>query len=71
MVNTKKLQGKMKEHGFTIEAIAEGIGITTNGFFNKLHNKTEFRASEIMKLNSLLSLSADETNNIFFTEAVE
>ena len=68
MVNTKKLQGKMREKGYTIESLATAIGLTINGFFNKIHNRTEFKASEIMCLNTLLSLSAVDTDEIFFCE---
>ena len=71
MVNTKKLQGKMRENGYTTESLATAVGLTVNGFFNKLHGKTEFKASEIMRLNTLLSLSAVDTDEIFFAKDVE
>lgn len=71
MTNTAKLQGKMREKGFTIKALASFIGLTTTGLFNKIHNKREFLISEAHKIGIALSLSDDEVRDIFFAKEVE
>lgn len=71
MTNTKKLQGLMREKGFTIETLAEKIGISKTGFFNKLHNKAEFVASEVAQLSKLLKINTADMKAIFFANNVE
>lgn len=71
MTNTRKLQGVMREKGYTIEALAERIGISRTGFFNKVHNKAEFLASEVAILSDLLGISTSDMKDIFFANVVE
>ena len=71
MTNTKKLQGLMREKGFTIESLAEKIGISKTGFFNKMHNKAEFVASEVAQLSDILKINTTEMKAIFFAKNVE
>ena len=65
MTNTLGLDYAIKRAGLDREKVAKilGIGITT--LFNKLHNKVEFKASEIAKLKSLLNLSKEQRDMIF------
>ena len=55
----------------TITFIARKIGITREGFYKKLNNETEFKASEIVILQSLLRLSNKKRDEIFFAKRVE
>lgn len=66
MVFTEKLQEEMKNHGFTIEKIASELGKSRTCIFNKIHNKSEFTASEVNKISRLLKLNKTATQSIFF-----
>ena len=71
MTNTLELDYAIKRAGLDREKVAKilGIGITT--LFNKLHNKVEFKASEIAKLKSLLNLTKEQREMIFFANNVD
>lgn len=71
MTRTEKLQGKMREKGFTIRTLANRIGLTTTGLFNKIHNKKEFLVSEVQSIRTALSLDDNEVQDIFFATVVE
>lgn len=71
MTNTRLLEAKIKAVGLTISAVAERLGITRAGFYKKLNNNSEFKASEISKLSTILSLSDLEREQIFFAFSVD
>lgn len=71
MTDTKKLQGKMREKGITISRLAELIGCSDTGLSNKIHNRTEFVASEMDKIGAVLGLTLEEKDAIFFAKDVE
>lgn len=71
MVDTKSLAQEMKNNGYTIEALATAMGLSRTGLFNKIHNRTEFRITEINKITILLNLKKREVNRIFFANDVE
>ena len=66
MTNTEKLEQKIKDSGYRIEYVAEKCGLSAQGLLKKRNNETEFKASEILVLKTLLNLSDEETNEIFF-----
>ena len=68
MTNTKMLQGKMKEKCFTINSLANRIGISKTGLFNKIHNDREFTVNEMLAVSDCLSLSFSERDQIFFAD---
>lgn len=68
MTNTELLKQKIDESGYKMQFIAEQIGVSYQALYNKIGNKTEFLASEIMKLSELLKLTDEERNAIFFVE---
>lgn len=70
MTNTDLLKRKIDESGYKIAYIAEYLGISYQALYNKIGNKTQFLASEIMKLTELLKLTDDERNEIFFADSV-
>lgn len=59
------------ERGFTKNEIAEQLGLTRQGLYNKLNGEKEFKASEIRKLSRLLNLSDSDKNQIFFNDYVD
>jgi plasmid maintenance system antidote protein VapI len=71
MTNTGKLQGKMREVGVSIEKLAEAVGLSRTGLFNKIHGKQEFLASEVYKVSKALGITNDEMRSIFFADGVE
>ena len=51
--------------------VADKLGITYQGFLNKINNESEFKASEIQTLKELLNLTNKERDKIFFTKKVD
>lgn len=68
MTNTEELRKCIASCGISITFLAEKLGITREGFYKKLNNTTEFKASEIAKCSQLLNLSAEERDRIFFAK---
>lgn len=71
MTDTLELDIALKRAGFTRLEIAKKLGISAMAFFNKIHNKTEFKASEIASLKKILNLSDKERDKIFFACCVD
>ena len=66
MTNSEMLKRKIKESGYKVQFIAQRIGLSYQGFLNKIQNQSEFKASEIQTLCELLNLSVPEREEIFF-----
>ena len=64
-MNTSMLLDKSESSGISKSEIAETLGITRQGLYNKLCGKKEFKASEVRKLSELL-----EREQIFFADCV-
>lgn len=71
MTNTLELDFAIKRAGFSRGQVAKILGVTITTLFNKMHNKVEFKASEIAKLKTLLRLSNEQRDTIFFTNHVD
>lgn len=71
MTNTLELDYAIKRAGLDREKVAKILGIGVTTLFNKLHNKVEFKASEIAKLKTLLNLSKEQRDMIFFANGVD
>lgn len=65
-LNTEKLKDVIAQTGITMTALSGRIGISREALYNKVERKTEFTASEIMKLSEALHLSTDCRDDIFF-----
>ena len=70
-MNLLLLAKKIDDSGLTKNAIAEGLGLTRQGLYNKLEGKNEFTGSELKRLSSLLSLNEREKEDIFFADYVD
>lgn len=68
MTNTALLRSKIQALGLKYAAVADSIGITYYGLQKKMDNRTEFKASEIMKLSDFLRLTDAEKSAIFFAK---
>ena len=71
MTDSKLLSSTITESGMTITSIARKLGITREGFYKKLNNETEFKASEISLLQKILHLTNKKRDDIFFATKVE
>lgn len=65
MTDSKKLSDEITNSGMTITAISKKLGITREGFYKKLNNETEFKASEISALQKILRLTNKKRDEIF------
>lgn len=71
MTNTELLRKKIDDSGYKLTFIAKQLGITYQGFLKKSNNETEFKATEIQILKTLLNLTDDERDCIFFASSVD
>ena len=67
MTDSEKLKAKIRDSGYRIRLLAEQLGISYQALYNKVDNKTQFLASEIMRFSDLLNLTPEERDDIFFT----
>lgn len=72
MTNTLELELAIKRVNITKKEVAERLGISDMSLYKKIHNVTEFKASEIAKLYKILKLKdLEEQQSIFFMLNVE
>lgn len=71
MTDTEKLNDAISKSGIQITAIANKLGISREGFYKKLNNETEFKASEISAMQRILGLTNRKRDEIFFAQKVE
>lgn len=69
MTNTIELEIAIKRSGLTKREVAKRLGLSEMGFYQKLNNITEFKASEIEALIKLLSIK--DIGKIFFAGNVD
>lgn len=70
-MNTGLLMAKIEKSGRSKSELAELLGITRQGLYNKLSGESEFKSSEIRILSGLLSLTPEERDLIFFADYVD
>lgn len=68
---SQMLKAKVDGSGYKIRFIAEQIGLTYQGFVNKINDIAKFRANEIAILCDLLKVTDEERNAIFFDQYVD
>ncbi|WP_303226061.1 toxin-antitoxin system, antitoxin component, Xre family protein [Acidaminococcus sp.] len=68
MTDTAELNAAIARAGITKKDLVKALGLTYAGFWKKIHNLSEFKATEIKKLQELLKLSDEERDHIFFAE---
>ena len=71
MTNTLELELQIKRAGTTKKELSKLLGITGMALFNKIHNVSEFKASEIVTLTSALGMSKEQRDLIFFEQKCE
>ena len=71
MTDEIELDYAIKKAGLDRAEVAKGLQISATALFNKIHNKTEFKASEIVALKKMLHLSDRQRDKIFFAAFVD
>ena len=71
MTNKNLLEKHIENSGYKKSFIAKKLGITSYGFMLKVNNKSEFKASEIETLCTLLNIGIAERMDIFFVQKVD
>lgn len=71
MTDSLELDYAIKKAGLNRPMIAKVLGISMMALFNKIHNRTEFKASEIEALKQALHLSNEQRDKIFFAHSVD
>ena len=66
MTDTAMLRKEIEASGLKYSYIADKMGLTPYGLQRKVDNLSEFKASEILSLSSILNLSERKRNEIFF-----
>ena len=70
-VNVNKLKGKMVENGYSVESLAERMGLNKSTLYRKLQNADDVMLiKDANSIVSILGLSAEEAVAIFFNQLV-
>lgn len=70
-MNEVLLSAKIESSKLSKTFLAESLGLTRQGFYNKLNGTSEFKGSEIKRLSAVLGLSDAEKDEIFFADYVD
>ncbi len=71
MTDSEALNKVIENSGLKLTFIARALKLSREGFYKKLNNQTEFKASEIVKMQEILNLSNEQRDKIFFANQVE
>lgn len=66
MTDSEALNKVIESSGLKLTFIARALKLSREGFYKKLNNQTEFKASEIVKMQEILNLSNEQRDKIFF-----
>lgn len=69
-MNYQMLLDKIESRNLSKTFVAEFLGLTRQGFYNKLNGERDFKGSEIKQLIRLLDLNTEEQQAIFFADDV-
>jgi len=64
------LKGKIVERCGTIQEFCDRAVFNRSTFDRKMNGKSEFTMEEVRRIVNVLSLSEEETRNIFFADVV-
>ena len=69
-MNYELLNKLIDERKVSKSALAEKLGLSRQGLYNKLNGDNDFLGSEMKNISEALSLSNDERDAIFFDSDV-
>lgn len=61
-----KLKGRMVEKGFTHSALARAAGMSITAMWSRMHNHTEFKQSQIVRIAKILMIAPSDYAQYFF-----
>lgn len=64
------LRGAIRRKYKTAKEFSKYLGLTENGLYLKLNNRSEFTAKQIIECVKLLELNVDDIGKYFFTKEV-
>lgn len=68
MFDRKKFHGRVIAEGYTLVTVSEKLGISPVTMTRKMSRGGDFTRSELQRLRSVLNLSDEDMNEIFFAE---
>lgn len=71
MTDSIRLKMAIVRSGLSQRKIARALNLSEMGLYKKINNITEFKASEIETLQTVLNLTVSERDAIFFTSFVD
>lgn len=60
MTDSEALNKVIENSGLKLTFIARALKLSREGFYKKLNNQTEFKASEIVKMQEILNLKVEK-----------
>ncbi len=66
MYDYNKLLGRVKEKGYTLDALSKDIGVNVATLSKKVNNKSEFHQGEMIKICNLLDIDKRDISEYFF-----
>lgn len=70
MVNINKLKAKLVENDISVSQLAYKVGLNQATMYRRFNGGENFSIKEASEIARILNLSADELNDIFFSEIV-
>ena len=64
-MDLNRLKGKIIEKGWTVETLAEHIGVERSSMYRKLNNFEKITIGEAKRIKDALDLSNEEASSIF------
>lgn len=68
MFDRKKFHGRVIAEGYTLVTVSEKLGISPVTMTRKMSRGGDFTRSELQRLRTVLNLSDEDMNEIFFAE---
>lgn len=68
MTRTRELEAEIKRAGIKKKDLAKELNISEMGLYRKIVNRSEFKASEIVKLSQILGLPNTRRDYIFLAD---
>jgi len=69
LVKTELLKSKIKEKGLSVADVANEIGVNPSTLFRKFQSGgNAFTVGQVAEISTLLELTKDEVNHIFFDD---
>lgn len=62
-----KLKGKIVERGYSVEQVADMVGIKRSSFYRKLNNFEKITVGEAKRIVAVLCLTGEEATDIFLS----